>query len=59
MPIGIQEIAALLIVAIIIGFGLYRRWRRTRKRAAGCNGCADGPADETDEKPIHIYRRRD
>lgn len=59
MSIGIQEFIALLIVAVIVSFALYRRWRRKRDRATGCSSCADGAAAGTGEKKIHLYRRED
>jgi hypothetical protein len=59
MSIGIQELTALLVVAIVVGFALYRRWRRTRDAAAGCSDCAAAPDDKAGEKTVHIFRRRD
>ena len=59
MTIGIQELVTLLFVVGIVGFAVYRRWRKKPGRRSGCADCADGPANEKSEKPIHIYRRRD
>jgi len=55
MRIGWQELIALGIVIAVVGFSLYRRYRRPRGRAPGC--CeADGQRN-SDERPIHFYRR--
>ena len=54
MP-GTQEILALIVVAAIVGFALYRRLRRRKGP-----GCHDGPASPaTKEQPIRWYRRED
>jgi hypothetical protein len=59
MMIGIQELIALTFVVIVVGFALYRRWRKKRDRESGCSDCAGSPAQKNDEAPIHIYRRHD
>ena len=56
MTAGLQEAVALLIVALVVGFGLYRRWRKARRREPPC--CAEPTAD-SDEKTVHFYRRED
>ena len=56
MPIGLQEILALLIVACVVGFALYRRWRRTRIQGSGCTSCGDGDADRGEAR-VNFYRR--
>ena len=58
MAFGFQEIIALLIVAAVVGFALYRRWRRSSNAGAGCSGCDDDVASTSDEKPINFYRRQ-
>ena len=58
MSIGLQEIFALLIVALVLAFALYRRWKRARKPAAGCSGCDRGDA-KPKEATLRFYRRRD
>ncbi len=59
MTIGIQELVALTFVVIVVGFALYRRWRKKRDRVSGCSDCAGGGAQKDDETPIRLYRRRD
>jgi hypothetical protein len=63
MPVGIQELIALSLVALIVCFALYRRWRRRRDKSAGCTGCGDDRATDQDqkaaEKTVHLYRRQD
>jgi hypothetical protein len=55
MAPGIQEGIALGIVLLVIGFALYRRWRR---RSAGTKCCdAGSPSPDETEKPVHFYRR--
>jgi len=56
MSPGIQEAIALAIVLVVVGFGLYRRWRKTKTKSAAC--CAD-PAAKSNEKTVHFYRRED
>jgi UPF0716 family protein affecting phage T7 exclusion len=58
MAFGFQEIIALLIVTAVVGFALYRRWRRSGNADAGCSGCEDNVASTTDDKPINFYRRQ-
>ena len=56
MPIGLQEIVALLIVLAVVGFALYRRVKRSGKVEKNC--CAS-PQQSGDESVIHFYRRSD
>ena len=62
MPIGIQELFALMIVVAIVAFALYRRRRRQKDAATGCADCAAGPGQKTGDAPgeqeIHRFRRR-
>jgi hypothetical protein len=51
---GIQEVVALAIVIAVVGFGLYRRWRKGKGKSASC---AAQPVTENDEKTVHFYRR--
>ncbi len=53
MP-GTQEILALIVVAAVVGFALYRRLRRGK--ASGCHDCSTDKS--TKEQPIRWYRRR-
>lgn len=57
MPIGLQEIAALGIVLLVVGFALWRRWKRGRVSGGACAGCDAGDSAKTEEKTVHIYRR--
>jgi hypothetical protein len=53
MSPGWQELIALTIVVVVVGFGLYRRWRKPAATEASC--CSD-KADPA-EKTVHFYRR--
>ena len=56
MSAGLQELLALLLVAVVVGLYLYRRRRRP---AGSCGDCASGPSNrDTAEKIIHFHRRR-
>jgi hypothetical protein len=56
MPIGLQELLALAIVAAVLAFGLYRRWKKERA-ATGCSGCdAKNESSDNGESPVHFYR---
>jgi hypothetical protein len=62
MPIGLQELIALAIVAAVLAFGLYRRWKKERSANAasqpGCSGCdAKNESSDDGESPVHFYRR--
>jgi len=59
MRIGWQELIALAIVLTVVAFALWRRWQRGRQRDSSCDGCDHAAATPTDEKPVHIYRRRE
>lgn len=54
MTPGIQEAIALGIVVLVVGFGLYRRWRKGKRQESAC--CAEPTADST-EQTVHFYRR--
>ena len=56
MTPGIQEAIALGIVAIVVGFGLYRRWRKGQRKDSAC---CEEPSTEAAEKTVHFYRRED
>ena len=53
MSPGWQEIIALTIVVVVVGFGLYRRIRKPATAKASC--CSD--TAESAEKTVHFYRR--
>ena len=57
LPLTMQEILALLVVAAVVGVALWRRWRRRKVAASGCSQCGDKPAAPR-EAPIRFYRRR-
>jgi len=57
MAFGFQEIIALTLVAVVVGFALYRRWRGPGKSGSDCSGCDAKVTGTTDEKPINFYRR--
>lgn len=57
MGLGTQEIVALLLVAGVVTFALYRRWRRGQSSQTGCSGCTD--TDEPKESTVRFYRRQD
>ena len=54
MSPGIQEAVALAIVIAVVGFGLYRRWRKGQAKSASCGA---QPETDTGEKTVHFYRR--
>ncbi len=57
MSPGIQEAIALIIVVLVVGFGLYRRWRKGAEKKAAC--CADPAGKDSAEQTVHFYRRKD
>ena len=56
MSPGFQEAIALAIVVAVVGFGLYRRWRKGKRQQAAC---CDSPPAKSGEKTVHFYRRED
>lgn len=52
-----QELAALAIVALVVGFGLWRRRQRRRSAAAGCDGCGKASTPPP-EATLHFHPRR-
>ena len=56
--IGTQEIIALLIVASIVIFALYRRWRKPKQNSAACSGCESPAATDQAEQPLQFYRKQ-
>jgi hypothetical protein len=53
MTPGLQEALALIIVLAIVGFALYRRWRRSSRKAS----CCEGDDGEKAEHTVRFYRR--
>jgi hypothetical protein len=49
-----QELIALGIVAVVVGWAIYRRIRR---KAGGCADCAGKPAANTGETTVRFYKR--
>ena len=37
----VQEVLAIVLVALVAGLALYGRWRRRRRHHTGCNSCSD------------------
>jgi hypothetical protein len=54
--IHLQEALALVLVAAVVAFALWRRSRRARP-GPGCNNC-DKPAATPKEIPLRFYRRK-
>jgi len=52
----VQEVAALAIVALVVGIGLWRLRQRRRSTAAGCDGCA--ASTPPPEATLHFHPRR-
>ncbi|MAF84449.1 MAG: hypothetical protein CL797_10150 [Chromatiales bacterium] len=57
MLIGTQEIIAIIIVTVVVGFALYRRWRKKPSSTDACSSCEHSSTKDTDEKPIHFFRK--
>ena len=58
MTIGTQEILAILFVAAIVGFALYRRLCRKSPSTGECSGCDQDAERDEQEKPIHFFRKQ-
>lgn len=58
MPAGVQELLALAIVAVVVGFALYRRSRRRGQSGSCGEGCGRQSGNKQ-ETTIHFYRRQD
>jgi hypothetical protein len=56
-----QQLIALVIVAIAIGFELLRRYRKKKAGKQGCDGC-DAPGGNKPgsqgETPVKFYKKR-
>jgi hypothetical protein len=53
-----QQLIALLLVAIVVGLELLRRYRKKQNGKVGCEGCDTNEQVENDaEKPIKFYTR--
>ncbi len=58
MTIGMQEIFAIVIVTIIVGFALFRRMRKKPTLDSACSACENNPAKTASEKPAHFFKTR-
>jgi len=59
MDESLQQVLALLIVAIVVALELLRRYRRKRAGKAACDGCETGnPKPASTESPVKFYKRR-
>ena len=53
-----QQLIALLLVAIVVGLELFRRYRKKQRGKVGCEGCDTNEQTENDaEKPVKFYTR--
>jgi hypothetical protein len=55
--IGTQEIIAIIIVIAVIGFSLWRRLRKKSSSSGACSNC-EHSTENTDEKPVHFFRKK-
>jgi hypothetical protein len=53
-----QQIIALLLVAVIAGFELRRRYLKKKRGKIGCDGCGPDKAKPGKEAPVKFYKRR-
>jgi len=55
-----QQLIALGLVAAVVGFELWRRWKKRQRGAVGCDGCDTSGNTKKDagEAPVRFYRRR-
>ncbi len=58
MTIGTQEIIAIIIVAAVVGFAVYRRWRKKPAAADVCSNCENGPTNDTKKKSVHWFKKQ-
>lgn len=58
MSIGTQEIIALMIVAAVVGFALFRRLRKKSAATSACSGCDTDQSTNSNEKPIRFYKKQ-
>ena len=59
MDESLQQVLALLIVAIVVALEMLRRYRRKRAGKAACDGCETGnPKPASAETPLKFYKRR-
>lgn len=53
--IGTQEIIAIILVIVVVGFAL---WRRLHKKPdSACSNC-DQNAQNTDEQPVRFFKKQ-
>ncbi len=53
-----QQIIALLLVAVVIGFELRRRYLKKKSGKIGCDECGPDKAKTGNEAPVKFYKRR-
>jgi len=58
MTIGTQEILAIIIVAAIVVFALFRRMRKKPHSSNECSACEQNSSQQADEKPIRFFRKQ-
>jgi hypothetical protein len=58
MPIGTQEILALIIVATVVVAVIYRRWRKAQNKNESSCGCDGKSSDKKTESTVRFYRRQ-
>lgn len=58
MTVGTQEILAIVIVAAIVCFALYRRLRKKDSAASACSGCDHKAAEPGTGKTVHFFKKQ-
>jgi hypothetical protein len=58
MDESLQQVLALTIVIVIVGFEIRRRRRKKLSGKVGCDSCGPDKIASGDEAPIKFYKRR-
>lgn len=58
MNVGTQEILAIAIVAVVVGFAIYRRLRKKDSGASACSGCDHQSAKPETEKTVRFFKNQ-
>ncbi|MDP7271096.1 MAG: FeoB-associated Cys-rich membrane protein [Gammaproteobacteria bacterium] len=61
MDDALQQVIALLLVAVIVAFEFVRRARKNKSGKVGCDSCDSGEGGTTDDKgeaPVKFYKRK-